>query len=71
MTKRILAIIGIIILIGLYALTLIAAFSDSPNYFNYLIASVAATIVIPILLWIGIMFFKGREENKKNQDENK
>lgn len=69
MAKRILAVIGIIVLIGLYVLTLVAAFSDSPNFFNYLIASVAATIVIPILLWIGIMFFKGREENKKTKDE--
>lgn len=49
--KRILAIIGVIFLAGLYLLTLIFAITDNSNSMNFFAASVFATIVIPVLIW--------------------
>lgn len=48
------------LLIAMYILTIMAALSDSPDFMNYLMGSVGATIVIPVLLWLGIMFFKNK-----------
>lgn len=66
MIKRVLALIGIVLLVGLYAITLVFALIDNPNTMYLLGASIGATVVIPVLLWVAILFFKGREENKKN-----
>lgn len=49
--KQILAIIGIILLVGLYLSTLFCAISSSDNFMNLLMASIYATVVIPILIW--------------------
>ena len=51
-TKQIFAIIGIILLAGLYILTLVFALSGNDNFFGLLMASVIATIIIPIWIWI-------------------
>ena len=65
--KRILAILGIIILVSLYVLTLVFALTDDPKSMNFLGLSIGATVVIPVLLWVAMLFFKGRDENKKNR----
>lgn len=49
--KQILAIIGIIILVGLYVSTLFCALSQSEEFMNLLMASVYATVIIPVLIW--------------------
>lgn len=49
--KQILAIFGVIILIGLYISTLVCALSSSENFMNMLMASIYATVIIPVLLW--------------------
>lgn len=69
MIKRILAIIGIILLVTMYALTLIFSLSNNTVANELLGASIAATIVIPVLLWVGILFFNGRNENKKTLEK--
>ena len=61
--KQIFAIIGIILLVGLYALTLIAAIFDPTATLKYLAAAVAATIIIPVLLWVLNMFFGITKKN--------
>lgn len=48
---RILALIGVALLAALYVTTLILALSDSPNAGNLLMASIAATILIPVLIY--------------------
>ena len=55
--KQILAIIGIIILVALYALTLIAAIFDNTKTMSYLSAAIGATIIIPVILWVIQMFY--------------
>ena len=49
--KQILALAGVIILIGLYLLTLLSSITDNPNSMNYFAASIVATVMIPVLLW--------------------
>lgn len=56
--KRILAIIGVILLIGLYLSTLFCAFSSSDNFMNMLMASIYATVVIPILIWAYTLIYR-------------
>ena len=61
--KRILAIIGAVLLVLMYAMTLIAALSSSENYWNLLMASAACTIIVPVLLYAyGLIYrlLKGR-----------
>ena len=53
--KRILAIIGIILLVALYGLTLFAAFFDNTDTMRYL---TAATVVLPVLLWVYQMIYR-------------
>lgn len=49
--KQILAILGIVLLLGLYVITLIMAVTDNTSTLSMLEASVVATILIPILMW--------------------
>ncbi len=50
--KRVLAIIGIAVLVGMYLLLLFEAITGSPDTYNVFIGCVAATIAVPILLWL-------------------
>lgn len=50
--KRILAVIGIIILVGLYVVTFIIAVSGGEHLHDWLIASIAATVAIPCMIWV-------------------
>ena len=67
--KQILAIIGIIALVGLYIITIIMALLDHPHFFDLLMASIFATVVIPVLIWAYSFIYqllkKGREPKEK------
>ena len=66
--RQILAIIGIILLVGMYVLTIFAAVFDNTKTMSYLTASIAATILVPFTLWLlNIMI----QSKKKDQDEKK
>ena len=56
--KRILAILGILLLVAMYGMTIVAALSGSENSMNYLMAAIYATVVIPALIWIYGHVFK-------------
>ena len=63
-SKQILAIIGIIVVILLYISTLVFAVLGE-NFIHWLMASVAATIMVPVLIWIyGVIYrlLKGHGE---------
>lgn len=51
LVKRIMAIIGIILLVGMYAATLIFAITGDPKTMNMFKASIFASIVVPVLIW--------------------
>ena len=70
--RSITALLGIIILVGLYVLTFIFALIDDPNTMHLLACSIAVTIVIPIMLWVINTYIKISKRNRdqlKNKDE--
>lgn len=56
--RQILAIIGIIILVGMYVATIVCALSASQNFMSMLMASIYASIVIPVLIWALTFIYK-------------
>ena len=66
--KRFLALLGVILLVLLYFSTLIFALMDSELATGLFKVSVAGTIIIPILLY-GILLFY-RLLNQDDSDEN-
>lgn len=69
--KRILAIIGVILLIGLYLSTLFCALFAKENLMSLLMASIYATFVIPVLIWAYTFIYKlvkKNDEDEKNED---
>lgn len=65
--KRILALIGVIFLLSLYALTLVGALTASPNSAALFQASIYSTIVVPIMLYVYMMIY--RVIKKDSQDK--
>lgn len=69
--KRIIALAGVIILALLYVITLIAAIADSTATMDFFRASVAATILIPAMLYIYMMVYKWQQgKNSENKETN-
>ena len=66
--KRILALIAAFLLFGMYACTLIFALIGSPNDLNLLWASIASTIILPVLLY-GYMLVYRQIHQSQDQDE--
>lgn len=66
-TKRIAALVGVLILIGLYAATFIVALLDFPHWERLFQACLAATVGVPILLWIYIWLFEQVSRKKDTE----
>lgn len=68
--KRILALIGSIILVGLYISTLVFAILGSPDTMGWFKASVYSTIVIPVLIWAYTLIYRLlKDHNTKQHDD--
>lgn len=69
--KRILAIIGVILLVAMYALTLISVLIDTPYSESLFKASIFSTIAVPIFIY-GVMLvyrlMKGKSEEPNSED---
>lgn len=57
-TKRILALIGAALLVLMYACTLIFAFIDHSETLGFLKASVACTILVPVLIYAYTLIYR-------------
>ena len=57
-TKRILAIICIVILIGMYIATFILAITDNPSTMSMFKGCVACTIFVPVVAYVYICLHK-------------
>lgn len=55
--KRIAAILGIVLLFGLYVVTLIVAIVDRGSSGKLFMACLIATVAVPLLLWIYIWMY--------------
>lgn len=56
--KRILALAGVIFLLGLYAFTLFAALMGGPDAGSWFKASLACMIGIPVILYACILVYR-------------
>ena len=69
-SKRIFAIIGIILLVSLYLSTLIFAFIDTELGNTLLKISIAATIFVPVILYVMGVVYKLNKKDENSQNEN-
>ena len=68
--KQIFALIGAVLLVCMYAATLIFALIDSPAASGLFKATVAATILIPVLLYAFIMITRLlKDHNDDSKDD--
>lgn len=66
--KRILAIIGVVLLVGMYLATLILAIFDRSASMSMFKAAAACTILIPIMLYAYTLVYKWtKDKNDKDQ----
>lgn len=69
-SKRVLAIIGIILLVSLYIVTLFFAIFDKSASGSFFYASLYCTFVIPILIWVytrAYDWFKSKDSDDQNE----
>ncbi len=67
--KQILAIIGIVVLVGLYVSTIVCALSSSDNFMNLLLASIYATVIIPVLIWAYSFIYKLLKKDRDDEEK--
>lgn len=67
--KRIIALLGVILLLALYISTIVLACIGSENALNLLRAAIYATIVVPVLLWAYSFIYKLLKNNYSQKDK--
>lgn len=65
--KRILALVGIVLLVGIYLISLIFALIDHPLKTSMMYASLYGTVVIPVLIYAFLLI--GRLLHKDDTEE--
>lgn len=68
-TKRILAIIGVILLIALYGSTLLFAFIDTSKSLGLFKTSIALTILVPVLLYAYSLIYKLTKKQDDSEEK--
>ena len=56
--KRVVALLGVVILVGLYLITLILAFVDPTASKDWLKASIKCTIIIPVFFYAYLLVYR-------------
>ena len=56
--KRVVALLGVVILVGLYLITLILAFVDPTASKDWLKASIICTIIIPVFFYAYLLVYR-------------
>lgn len=67
--KRFIALSGVILLVLLYLSTLVFALMDSELATAMFKISIAGTILIPVLLYAYLMFYRLSERNSEDQSD--
>ena len=70
-TKRILALAGVVLLIGLYLITLILALMSSPATKGMLMAALGCTVVIPCLIYAFMLIARVLDGRNHDSDDEK
>lgn len=66
--KQILAMIGVVLLVALYLVTLVLAVLGK-DFFPMFMAALATTIILPVILWLYTLMEKSRKEKKAKEKE--
>ena len=71
--KRILALLGVIVLVAMYVITLFLGLTASPATKGMLTASLMCTILIPILLYAMMLVARvlGKQTDEPEENESK
>lgn len=72
--KRALAMAGVVVLAGMYGVTLIAAVMATPAAKDFFKASLLATLMIPILIYVYLLLYRliaGKGQEKEEDPEKK
>lgn len=67
--KRVIAIVGVVILVAMYLVTLVLAIASPDNAMEMFYASVYASIVIPVLIWAMTFIYSSAQKRTKNIEE--
>lgn len=82
--QRILALLGVVLLLAMYGSTMFFAISGSPDSEGWFKASIACTIIVPVFLYANVLIYRylknrdekmddmkqdGKAKNKKNEDK--
>lgn len=70
-TKQLLALLGVIFLVGLYLITLVLALTDNSGTMNMFFASIVATVIIPVLLWAYTFIYRLVRGDQKDASDSK
>ena len=65
MKKRILALTGAVLLLAMYASTMVFALIDSPRAAEMFQISLYCTIVIPVIIYAGMLIYKNAHNRKE------
>lgn len=68
--KQILAILGILLLLGLYVTTFVMALTDNTETMLLFKASLFATFVVPVLMWVYSLVYKLAHQNSDSKNAN-
>ncbi|MDO4616501.1 MAG: hypothetical protein Q4B03_03460 [Lachnospiraceae bacterium] len=67
--KRILALLGVILLLAMYGSTLVFALLDHPNAHGMLMGSIYCTIVVPVFLYAVMLAGRVLSKRKKESED--
>ena len=67
MFKRILAMVGIILLVGTYIATLVCAIMATPAAKGMFFTSLGMTIVVPVIMWVLLRLYDMAHANDDTQ----
>lgn len=67
--KQILCLIGVIVLVGLYLITLIFSFTDHTQAKSWLSASLYGTVIIPVFLYAFFLICRPLSDRKQKREQ--
>ena len=67
-TKRVLALVGVVLLVLLYLSTLVFAILGK-DFMNWLMAALVSTVIIPVLIWAYGFIYKLLRGDKESGEE--
>ncbi len=65
MKKRIFALIGVFLLLAMYVSTMVFALIDSPRAAEMFRISLYCTIVVPVIIYAGMLIYKNAPDRKE------